>query len=261
MSNKITVIGRGGVGKTTFLSLLAKYIIEGAAGSILLIDADPDQSLADTLGIDLEKENIKTLSEILYDIKHGNIKKEIESLTLYEKVNLLLSRDSLYEGDKFDFLSIGTKWTEGCYCQPNAILKDIISGLEKNYDYILIDSPAGLEHLNRRVTSSVNTIFAIVDASKKSIENIKRSYKIISEVKIKFENFYVVGNYTFPDCEDREFFTDVSEGDVKYVGKIQYDDAVREYMMLGKSLLEIEKTSPAFISVAEIAKKTNIVVL
>jgi CO dehydrogenase maturation factor len=140
-------------------------------------------------------------------------------------------------------------------------LKDIISGLEKNYDYILIDSPAGLEHLNRRVTSSVNTIFAIVDASKKSIENIKRSYKIISEVKIKFENFYVVGNYTFPECEDREFFTDVSEGDVKYVGKIQYDDAVREYMMLGKSLLEIEKTSPAFISVAEIAKKTNIVVL
>jgi len=259
MGSKVAVIGRGGVGKTTFLSLLAKYIIENTKASILLIDADPDQSLSDAIGIDLEKENVKTLSEILFDVKYGNIKKEIESFTLYDKVDFLLSQDSLYEGDKFDFISIGTKWTEGCYCQPNAILKDIISKLEKSYDYVLIDSPAGLEHLNRRITSFINVIFAIADSSKKSIENIKRSYRIISEVKIKFENFYIIGNYTF--SEDAAPFAKINEGNMKYVGRIQYDDAVRECMMLGKSLLAIKNTSPAYISVGEIVKRTNLAIL
>ena len=54
---KIVSIGRGGVGKTCFIALLAKYL-RGKL-PILLIDADPDQSLAGLVGVDLEKENIK----------------------------------------------------------------------------------------------------------------------------------------------------------------------------------------------------------
>jgi len=49
---------------------------------------------------------------------------------------------------------------------PNSALKGALESLTKTYKYILIDSPAGLENLNRRITSSVNDIFDILDHSK-----------------------------------------------------------------------------------------------
>jgi len=42
---KIVAVGRGGVGKTSFIALLAKALREKQA-SLLLIDADSDQNLA-----------------------------------------------------------------------------------------------------------------------------------------------------------------------------------------------------------------------
>ncbi len=62
---------------------------------------------------------------------------------------------------------------------------------------MLIDSPADLEHLNRRITSKVNDVFDIVYPSKKSFDHAERAYHIAHEVKIDFENFYVIGGLDF----------------------------------------------------------------
>ena len=193
---KIVVTGRGGVGKTSFTALLCRYLQEKFP-PVLAIDADPDQNLAEMLGLDGKK--IKTVSDVLFDIKVGDIEEKLKSSLLAEKIDYLISQNVLYENNNFDFLSLGVKWTEGCYCQPNNILKGIVERLEKNYKFILIDTPAGLEHLNRRIMSSVDEIFAIIDPSKKAFDNVKRMYKIINEVGIKFDKFYIIGNYRFPD--------------------------------------------------------------
>jgi len=78
----------------------------------------------------------------------------------------------------FDFIAVGTKWVEGCYCLPDAALKGALGSLTKNHRYVLIDSPAGLEHLNRRITSKVNDIFDIIDPSKKSFDHVERAYRV-----------------------------------------------------------------------------------
>ena len=46
---RIVTMGRGGSGKTTFVSLMTKYFIEKGETPILLIDADPDQNLSETV--------------------------------------------------------------------------------------------------------------------------------------------------------------------------------------------------------------------
>ena len=53
MGKKIVVTGRGGTGKSTFTAIASRYL----APPMLLIDIDPDQSLAEMLGIDLEEED------------------------------------------------------------------------------------------------------------------------------------------------------------------------------------------------------------
>jgi CO dehydrogenase nickel-insertion accessory protein CooC1 len=49
----ITVSGKGGTGKTTFLTLALKSLIqaEGEKTDILVIDGDPDSNMPDVLGI------------------------------------------------------------------------------------------------------------------------------------------------------------------------------------------------------------------
>lgn len=47
MAKIIVSTGRGGTGKTTFAALAARYL----ESPFLLIDLDPDQNLADMLGV------------------------------------------------------------------------------------------------------------------------------------------------------------------------------------------------------------------
>jgi CO dehydrogenase maturation factor len=246
----IVSTGRGGTGKTTFIALLTKYWIKKK--SLLLVDIDPDENLAEMVGIDLQKEGIKTISDILFDIQKGRVDDELKSLPRPVQIEYMFHL-CLYEGDGFDLFSLGAKWTEGCYCQPNNILKSIIPKLSKNYDYTLIDSPAGLEHLNRKIMSEIDSIVAIVDPSKKSFHNARRSLGVAREIGIKFKDFYVVSNYRFSNNLEGS----IKELGLKHIGKIDRDENVEECILEGKSLLGLPEDSPAFLSVKKIIENMN----
>jgi CO dehydrogenase maturation factor len=161
----------------------------------------------------------------------------------------------MYEGDFFDFIALGTKWVEGCYCLPNAALKGALESVTKNYKYVLIDSPAGLENLNRRITSKVDDIFDIIDPSKKSFDHIERAYRIAKEVKIEFENFYIIGGFRFP--EDLKNLPVPSALKIQFLGKIIRDEKVEQYVLEGKSLLDVPPDSLAYLSVKKIMEKVG----
>jgi CO dehydrogenase maturation factor len=132
---------------------------------------------------------------------------------------------------------------------PNSALKGALESLTKNYKYVLIDSPAGLEHLNRRITSKVNDIFDILDHSKKSFDHVKRAHRIAKEVNIEFDNFYLIGGYRFPEKLGSQAETALK---FKYLGKIAQDERLDEYVLAGESLLDLPSDSAAYVSVKEI---------
>jgi len=246
-------MGRGGTGKTSFVALMTKYFIEVNRTPILLIDADPDQNLAEMVGIDLEREGKKTISELIVEtfIERGGT---TFGMPPSERMESKIWERGLYEGEYFDLIAIGPKWVEGCYCLPNAALKGALERITKNYENVVIDSPAGLEHLNRRITSRVNDIFDLVDPSKKSFDHVARAYKIAREVNIKFDNFYVIGGYRFPEKLGEEAEKRLG---LKFLGKIAYDENVEKFVLFGRSLLELPDDSPAYCSVKEIMEKAG----
>ncbi len=250
----IISMGRGGTGKTSFVALMAKYFIEAGVKPLLLIDADPDQNLNEMVGADLS--HIKTISELYYELmEEGGT---LTGISPRERMEAKIWEKSLYEADSFDLLTLGTKWTEGCYCVPNAALKLVIPSLAKNYRYTLIDSPAGLEHLNRKIISQVDDIFDVLDPSKKAFQHVNRAYKIIEALDIGFKNFYLVGGREFP--EELGGKAEEKTG-LKYLGKIAYDEAVREYVLGGDSLLNLPSNSPAYVSVKNIMEKAGYISL
>ncbi len=249
----IVTMGRGGVGKTSYVALATKYLIEIGQKPLLLIDLDPDQNLGEMIGVDMTELKKSTISDIVVAtfLESGGT---LIGIPPSERIESKIWERGLVEGEDFDFITIGTKWVEGCYCLPNAALKKALEGLTRNYRHVLIDSPAGLEHLNRRVVTSVDDIFDVVDPSKKSFEHITRAYKIVNEVKIEFKNFYILGGYRFPKDLEEEM---IKKTGLNFLGKIEYDEKVAEYVLAGRSLLEISSTTPAYKSVKEIMSKAG----
>jgi len=284
MGKIIVVTGRGGTGKSTFVTLFARFV---NPKSLLLIDLDPDGSLAKMLGVDLDKEGKLTISDALSKI----IAKGKENKGKQDTPDLLrrMTKDGeiLHRDKKFDLMTLGTKFAPGCYCLPDEMIKDAIAQIEKNYEMIIVDSPAGLEHLNRKVTPDIDDLFVVLDPSEKSAKHIDRIKFVAKGVKITYRNFYLVGNYRFTPLEspviyrgdvdrkcsslieagvkDSSFltgFTDEIEAYLlrtgeRYLGRIEYDPRVREHNLKGESLFKIPEDSPSSMSVKKILREAG----
>ncbi len=250
---RLVTMGRGGSGKTTFVALMTKYFIEKGETPLLLIDSDPDQNLSEMVGIDLREGGRKTISELLVEtfLEGGGTTVGVPPS---QRLESKIWEVGLYEGNHFDFMAIGTKFIEGCYCLPNTALKNALGGLTKSYEYVLIDSPGGLEHLNRRIASQVDDIFDIIDPSQKSFHHVERAYRVAKEVKIDFKNFYVVGGNRVPEEMEAEV---EKRTKLEYLGKISYDKEVEKYVLYGKPLLNLPNSSHAYNSVKKILQKAG----
>jgi len=250
MAKKIVVTGRGGTGKTTFAALAARFL----PGHKLLVDADPDESLAAMVGVDLRASGVQTISEVLYDIQQGKTASGLEAMPLAEKVEYLLNVSCVYEGPAFDLVSLGVKWTRGCYCAPNNTLRSLLPRLAKQYAFTILDSPAGVEHLNRRVVSEVDDIFAVVDSSAKSLRNTETLRQMASSIGFTFQHLYVVANYRFHDSETERLR---QLPGATFLGVVAHDPAVEQHDWAGRSLLELPEDSPACRSVKGILEKAG----
>jgi CO dehydrogenase maturation factor len=253
MMKTLLTLGRGGTGKTTYVALMTKCFLERQITPLLLVDVDPDQNLAEMVGVDLEAAGKKTISELLVRtfLEEGGTEVGIPPS---ERIETRIWEQGLYEGADFDLLSVGTKWVEGCYCLPDAALKNALGSILKTYQYVLIDSPAGLEHLNRRITTHVDEAFDIIGPSKKSFDHVRRAYRIASEVKIEIGTFSLIGGFRFLE----ELVPKAQEiRPARYLGKIAFDPLIEKNVIEGRSLLDIPSDSPGFVSVQEILRQAS----
>ena len=125
--------------------------------------------------------------------------------------------------------------------------------MANHYPNVVIDSPAGLEHLNRKIVSDIDDLFVILDPSSKSLKHIARIKDITHQIGITYGHLYLVGNYNF-DRDTEEYLGTTGE---TYLGKIEYDADAQEYNLAGKSLLDLPESSPAVSSIREIFSKVS----
>ncbi|MFC1977265.1 cobalamin biosynthesis protein [Chloroflexota bacterium] len=257
--NIIVATGRGGTGKSTFVALASRYL----RPPLLLLDIDPDQSLADMLGVDLEatrirtdigrEVKIKTVSDLTSDIVDEEALFELGGGPSTVKIPLLLEWYAQYNSEKFALISLGPRWTMGDYRAANYLFEFVIPSIGGNYANIVVDSPAGLEHLNRKVIPDMDDLFLILDPSMKSIKHVERVRRITEEAGISYEHLYLVGNYEFDDEAERR----LKRTGETYLGRMDYDARVKDYNLKGESLLNLPHDSPACLSVKKILAKAG----
>lgn len=164
----IAVSGKGGTGKTTVAALVIRWLRSERSKSILAVDADPSMNLGELLGASVA-DTIGAIREEMRQKAGGLPAGMTKQQFLQYKID-----SSLTETADFDLIAMGRPEGPGCYCYANNLLRDILDTLSGNYDYVVIDNEAGLEHISRRTTRSVDHLLMVSDATVRAVRTAGR---------------------------------------------------------------------------------------
>lgn len=251
MTKIIAVSGKGGTGKTVLSAIMIRYLIENGNGkSILAVDADPDANLSDALGVKVEK----TIGDIKEYMEQSKSEITGDKMLHFESKVM----ETLVEEKNFDLLVMGRSEGPGCYCYVNNLLREAISTLIDNYDYVVIDTGAGLEHFSRQIIKDIDTLLVVTDQSKNSINTAQNIKEIVDELKLNINNIYIVANKISSQNAIDMVKKYASEIPLDLIGVLPSDDNIVDIDLNGKTILELPKTSPAYVETVNIAKKIGL---
>ncbi|TFF63498.1 MAG: ATP-binding protein [Promethearchaeota archaeon] len=258
-SKIISVSGKGGVGKSTLLVLLLKYVLEkrdeNGLNDILIIDADPDANIGDLIGKQVSFN--QTVGGKMSDLKKKIARREIPPNMPKNTIIESEIFQTLIEMEDFDLLEMGRTEGSGCYCSVNNVIKKVIDTLSENYDLTLIDSPAGLEHFARKMGRNVSDLIIVTDPSKMGIHTIKRIIDVSQEVELKFKNIFILGNRFSENLKSvlENELKKISQNNIKLLGLVPNDEKISEINITGGSLLDLSNDNPTYQKAKELFSK------
>ena len=197
---KIAISGKGGVGKTTIMALLAGEF-KKSGKDVLIIDADPSPHMAETLGVK-NPEKIRAIAEMTTLLVERSGKTEGSPMyNINPEVNDLLV-DFMHDHDGMKLMVLGAIQTgdKGCACPENNVLRRMLTKLLlAENQVVLLDMEAGVEHLGRGTIAGIDHLLIVVIPSKSSIRTALKVQKLAQDVKIPTISF--VGNLVTDDAD------------------------------------------------------------
>ena len=242
----LAVAGKGGVGKTSIAAVMVRQLVKRYPDKkILAIDADPAVGLATALGIQVETTIDDIRSDVVSTVENGETRAAIELLG-EAKYRLY---DAMVEDNGFAFIAVGRPESSGCYCKINSYLKDVISLLAENFDYVVIDGEAGIEQINRRVMEKVTHLILVTDASRKGMD-VVRTIREVADRLVMYEKVGAVVN-RLPDPAMGKL---VDTGDVEILSYIGTDEKLADFDLKGENVFFLPDDSELVRGVDEALK-------
>jgi CO dehydrogenase maturation factor len=234
---KIAIGGKGGVGKTLLVALLAQIFAESGY-AVIAIDADPDGNLAATLGFPHPEQivPISEMSSLIEERTGAEPGKSGGFFKLNPKVDDLPDEYSQkHRGIKLMVMGRLKKGGSGCYCPENALLRALVSHLLLARDEVVIlDMEAGIEHLGRATARAVDKLIIVVEPGRRSVDSAYRVNRLAKDIGL--ENIATVGNKV-RSPEDKEFLVSSLAG-FEFLGFVPYDQAIVDADVAGRPLLD-----------------------
>ena len=249
-SNIIAVAGKGGVGKTSLAAVMVKLLVEAHPDKrILAIDADPAVGLSTVLNVDVQKTIDDIRREVVKTVKDGDTKTALELLSeaRYEIY------DAITEQDGYAFIAIGRPEAAGCYCKINAYLKEVITMLSSQFDYVVIDGEAGIEQINRRVMEKVTHLVLVTDASKKGCQVIQTIKRVADEL-VMYEQLGVIANR----ISSKELVPLMDVGRLPMLAVIEPDELLAMSDMKGENVFYLPQEAKVVAGAQEALRKLGL---
>ena len=156
---------------------------------------------------------------------------------------------ALVETDGFAFIAVGRPESAGCYCKINTYLKEVISILSSEFDFVVIDGEAGIEQINRRVMEKVTHLLLITDASKKGTQVIS-TIKSVADELVMYKKIGAIVNR----IPDESVIPYIDTNGIPVLSYIPTDSNLAIYDIEGKNITKLPDDS----NVVEGAKRALI---
>ncbi len=239
---KLAVSGKGGVGKTTFSSLLIRNFNE-MGKRVLAIDADPDANLAAGIGIENAEKivPIAEMKELVFERTGAQPGTIGGFFKLNPKVDDLPEALSVnFENIKLMRLGGVQKGGSGCICPESTLLRALVMHIVLARDEVVVmDMEAGIEHLGRATAKAVDKLIVVVEPGRRSIDTAGHIRKLAAEIGLNA--ITVVGN-KIRGPKDREFLENHLP-DFEFLGFLPYDDTLIEADLNGVSPFDVDSPS------------------
>ena len=253
MSNAtiIAVAGKGGVGKTSLAATIVRTLVDNFPNKrILAIDADPAVGLSTALGVDVKMTIDDIRKSIIENVEGGNNRGAIE---LLNEARFRIF-DAMAEKDGYAFIAVGRPESAGCYCKINAYLKDVISLLSEEFDYVVIDGEAGIEQINRRVMEKVTHLILVTDQSKKGRDVCKTIKKVADEL-VMYKHIGIVVNRV----TDEEIVKNLDYDGVQLLAVIGDDKNLATFDLKGENVFDLPNDSKVVKGVQTALKALDVI--
>ena len=231
---KVAITGKGGVGKTTLSSTLARlYADEGR--TVLAADVDPDANLGLALGLTQEE-----VDAIVPISKMRDLAKERTGASddnRFYKLNPYVADipekfAKTVNGVKLLVMGTVDVGGTGCVCPEHVMLKSILSALTyRKNDVVVMDMEAGLEHLGRGTASNMDQFIVVIEPGSRSVQTYRNVKRLASDLGVK--RVRVVAN-KIRDEKDEAFIRDNIPAE-DLLGCIHYNPEIMDADRNGKS--------------------------
>jgi CO dehydrogenase maturation factor len=246
MAKTIAMAGKGGTGKTTLAALLIRSLIKRELGAVLAVDGDPNATLPEALGVPMPT----TIGEIReqFGKASSSLPAGMNKTQWFEyQLNSIL-----VESDGFDLLVMGRQEGPGCYCYVNNLLRGAVESLSDNYQAVVIDNEAGLEHLSRRTAGTVDLLVVVSDHSVRGVRSAHRVQELADEMKLDVADQIVVVNRAGEgdellgsDALDEAVRKEAARHELDIFGVVPPDPQVTEADLEQEPLIKLPDGTPA----------------
>ena len=239
---KVAITGKGGVGKTTLSSTLARlYADEGR--TVLAADVDPDANLGLALGLSQEEVDqiipISRMKDLAKERTGASDDNKFYKLNPYV-ADIPEKFAKSINGVKLLVMGTVDLGGSGCVCPEHVMLKSILSALTyRKNDVVIMDMEAGLEHLGRGTAANLDQFIVVIEPGSRSVQTYHNVKRLANDLGVK--RVRVVAN-KIRDQRDEQFVRDAIPAE-DLLGCIHYNMEIMDADRNGKSPYDFSPTA------------------
>ncbi len=246
-SLRIALAGKGGAGKTTISSTLARLLARRGK-RVLVVDGDSNPNVAVALGI--ERERAAALSTLPVTLTN----RRLNGSGLVMPVTEVVREHGIAGPDGVEVVQMcmPAHADEGCMCSAHATVSGLLADALHETDLVtILDLEASPEHLSRGTTRHVDALLLVTEPYYRSLETTRRMAALAAELPIPYLG--VVANKVRTSDDTAAIHEFCQRHGLPQAGEVPWSDAVTMADKLGVPVIDGDPDGPIVAAVAAVA--------